>query len=77
MIPSYCLLPELFRSLQHEKIFADIPRFISSSVITGDYLRRDLLLSISNELLYILELTVGFESNLKSNAERMQQNLGT
>ena len=62
-----------FRSLQHAKSFADIPGFLSTSVITRDDLRPDLLLSLSNKSLYILELTVGYESNLVSNAERKKQ----
>ena len=67
------LIATTFRSLQHAKIFADIPGFFSTSVITGDDLRPDLLLSLSNKSLYILELTVGYESNLGSNAERKKQ----
>ena len=63
----------IFRSLQHVKIFADIPEFLSTSVITGDDLRPDLLLDFSNKSLYFLELTVGYESNLGSNAERKKQ----
>ena len=61
------------RSLQHAKIFADIPGFLSTSIITGHDLRQDLLVSLSNKSLYILELTVGYESNLRSNAERKKQ----
>ena len=37
--------------------------------ITGHDLRPDLFLSLSNTSLYILELTVGYESNLRSNAK--------
>ena len=67
------LIATTFRSLQHAKIFADIPVFLSTSVITGDDLRPDLLLSLSNKSLYILELTVGCESNLGNKAERKKQ----
>ena len=42
----------------------------SPFVITGDTYRPDLLLSTSNGMLYIVELTVGFESNLQKNVER-------
>ena len=62
-----------FQCLQQAKIFADIPGYISPSVLTGDDLRPDLLISILEEWLYILELTVGFESNLSTNAERKAQ----
>ena len=62
-----------FRSLQHAKIFVDIPGFLSTSIITEHDLRPDLLLSPSNNSCYILELTVGYEFNLRSNAERKKQ----
>ena len=47
--------------------------FIIIIIITGHDLRQDFLLSLSNKSLYILELTVGYESNLRSNAERKKQ----
>ena len=52
------------------KRYVDLPGFITPSVITGDELHPDLLLTIENKLLYILELTVGFETNLKINSDR-------
>ena len=67
------LIATTFQSLQLAKIFADIPGFLSTSVITGDDLRPDLLLSLSNKSPYIIELTVEYESNLGSNAERKKQ----
>ena len=36
-------------------------------------MQPDLLLSLSNKSHYILELIVGYESNLRSNAERKKQ----
>ena len=51
-------------------LYADIPGFTSPSLITGNELRPDLLLSIPQKCLYILELTVGFESNLLNNVTR-------
>ena len=61
------------RLLQHSNIFADIPGFLSTSIITGHDLRPDLILSLSNKTLYNLELTVGYESKLRSNVERKKQ----
>jgi len=63
-----------FRSLLHPKIFPDIPGFLSTSIITGHNLRPDLLPLLSNKSLYILVLTVGYVSNLRSNAERKKYN---
>ena len=48
------------------------PGIQSPSIITGETYRPDLLLSISNECLCIVELTVGYESNLYNNIKRKQ-----
>ena len=48
----------------------NIAGFSSPSIITGDDLDFDLLLKTKDNCLYILELTIGFETNLKKNAER-------
>ena len=42
---------------------------LSPSIITGDSLRPDLVM-VTDTSLYILELTVGFESNLQINSDR-------
>ncbi len=59
--------------MERSKIYVDLPGFISPSVITGDELRPDLLLTIENKIVYILELTVGFETNLKTNSDRKHE----
>ena len=51
-------------------MFVDLPGFENPSVITGDEQRPDLLLSTPNNNLYIVELTVGFETNLTNNVIR-------
>jgi len=59
-------------SLQSVKVatlVVDLPSFRSPSVITGDTLRPDLLLETTDNILHILELTIGFETNVKCNAE--------
>jgi len=38
--------------------------------MTGDNYRPDLVLVLPDNKIYILELTVGFETNLEVNAER-------
>ena len=55
------------------KLFVDLPGFQSPSIITGDEYRPDLLLSTPNNILYIVELTVGYESNLANNAKRKKE----
>ena len=56
--------------LHSYKLFADLPGFVTPSVITGDSLRPDLLLEVHNKCLYILELTIGYETDLTSNIAR-------
>ena len=51
-------------------MFSDLPGFVSPSVITGDSLRPDLLLNVHSKCLYVLELTVGYETNLANNITR-------
>ena len=59
--------------MQNSRLYFDIPGFVNPSVLTRDNLQPDLLLVIENECLYILELTVGFESNLQVNANHKHQ----
>ena len=58
------------KAVNESTIYADIPGYLSPSIIIGENLRPDLLLKTNNNYLYILELTVGFESNLDTNATR-------
>ncbi|CAB4009196.1 Hypothetical predicted protein [Paramuricea clavata] len=51
-------------------LYADVPGFKSPSIITGDTYRPDLLLSLSNGSFHVVELTVGYETNLENNVKR-------
>ena len=44
-----------------------------SKLISQKILIKDLLITLENKCIYILELTVGFESNLLTNATRKRQ----
>ena len=59
-----------FKSVPDSVLYVDLPGFITPSVLSGYSLRPDLFLTISKKCLYILELTVGFETNLLTNAVR-------
>ena len=61
------------QSVRYSSLYADLPGFLSPCIITGDQLRPDMLLSIGKSTLYMIELTVGFETNLNSNAERKHE----
>ena len=54
----------------HSSLYANINGFLNPSIITGENYRPDLLFLIQSKCLYVLELTVGFESNLNNNAVR-------
>ena len=63
-------LASTFSSLNKCTVYADLPSFLSPCLITGDSFRPDLLLLTDNKILYILELTVGFETNMQINSDR-------
>ena len=63
-------LANTFSSLKQCTVYADLPSFLSPSLITGESLRPDLLLLAKDKLLYILELTIGFETNIQNNSNR-------
>ena len=56
--------------LQFCSLYADHPAFLSPSLITGNSLRPDFILITKDNNLYILQLTIGFESNIKDNSDR-------
>ena len=58
-------------------LFVDLPSFPSPSVIAGDTLRPEPFLETADNILYILELTIGFEINVKCNAERKEAKFST
>ena len=63
-------LAKSMSSIKNATLYADLPSFSSPSLITGDSLRSDLVLVLNNTTVYLLELTVGFESNIKVNSDR-------
>ena len=50
----------------HSSLYADVNGFLNPSIITGENYRPDLLFLIQSTCLYVLKLTVGFESNLNN-----------
>ena len=63
-------LANTFSSHNKCTAYADLPYFLSPCLITGDSIRPDLLLPTDDKILYILELTVGFETNIPNNSDR-------
>ena len=64
------LIATTFQCVTNVALHADLPGFSSPSVITGDNLRPDLLLSFQNNVFYIFEHTVGFETIRQTNMSR-------
>ena len=56
--------------IKNSTLYVDLPGFLSPCILTGDLLRPDLLLCIGTATIYIVELTVGFETNITTNADR-------
>ena len=63
-------IAETLQTTYAAQIYADLPGSRTPSIITGDTYRPDLLLLTPDDKLYIVELTVGFETNLHNNVER-------
>ena len=57
----------------HFSLYADFNGFLNPSIITGENYRPDLLFLIQSKCLYVLELSVGFESNLNNDAVRKKE----
>ena len=63
-------ISQTLQSIKPAKLYVDLPGYLSSCTITGASLHLDFLLSTADNILYIIELTVGFETNLDNNAHR-------
>jgi hypothetical protein len=66
-------IAQTLQSVNNSNLFVDLPGYKSPSIVTGDTFRPDLLLSINSDCLSILELPVGYESNLQTNVERKKR----
>ena len=63
----YCLN---LKDIKHTSLFAGFPAFLSSCIVIGEQFRPDMLLSTANNIPYIIEFIVGFETNIVKNASR-------
>ena len=66
-------LGRILESIKSMYIFTDIPRYKCPSMITGENQRLDLIV-ISNNKLYLLELTAGYETNIDPSSKRKEEN---
>ena len=56
-------LAKFLQGVKGIALFVDLPNSKSPSIITGESLRSDLMITSSDNCLYVLELSVGFQSN--------------
>ena len=63
-------LANALSSLKQSAVYADLPSFLSLGLITGESFRPDLLLLTDEKILYVLEITVRFETNIQNNSDR-------
>ena len=66
-------IASILQPVHFNNLYVDLPGFHNPSIITGDEYRPDLLLKTKDDCLYILELTVGYETNLRNNIKRKQE----
>ena len=70
IIQFFSILQKHFPPFQTARCMPIFHLFLSPSLITGDSLRSDLVLITKSSSLYILELALGFESNMQINSNR-------
>ena len=65
-------IAKTFSTLPDCSLYADLPTFLSPPFITGSALLPDLLIVTKESVLYILELIIGFETNIQIVSVRLQ-----
>ena len=66
-------ITQSFKAVHDIKLYSDLPGYLSPSIISGDNFRPDLLLILLSHCLYVLELTISYESNLYANSVRKEK----
>ena len=66
-------IANILQPVHYNNLYVDLPGFHNRSIITGNEHRPDLLLTTKDDCLYILDLTVGYETNLRNNIKRKQE----
>ncbi len=66
-------IANIVQPMNFNNLYVDLPGFLNPSIVTGDKYRPDLMLTRKDNCLYILELTVGYETNLRNNIKRKQE----
>ena len=65
-------IAQTLQSINSAKLYVDLPGYLSPCTTTGDSLHPDIILSTADNVLHIIDLAVGFETNLNKNASRKE-----
>ena len=70
-------MAKFITALKNVKVFAEIDKYMSPSILSGEDLRPDLIVVHQSKDIYVLELTAGSESNIRKNATRKNEKYET
>ena len=71
------VLATSLKAINDSSLYVEVPDLLSPVIINGYQFRSDLLLIAKDHILYVLELTVGFETNLEINAKSKHEKYAT
>ena len=69
-------LGRILESIKSTDIYIDIPGYKFPTMITGEDQKPDLIV-ISNNKLYLLQLTADYDTNIDLNSKRKEENYRT
>ena len=58
--------------MKSSKLYVDLPSYLSPCTVTNDSFRPNIILSTADNVLYIIKVTMGFDTNLNNNARRKE-----
>ena len=58
------------KDMKASLLFVDLPGFLSPYIVTGDHFHSNIFLSTANNIFYIIEVNVTFQTNIDNNAIR-------
>ena len=70
-------MAKFIKALKNVQAFANIDKYMSPSIITGEDLTPDLIVVHLRMDIYVLELTIGLEPNIQKNAIRKHEKYET
>ena len=65
-------IAQALESIKAAQLYVDLPGYLSPCTIADENRRPDILFSTADNTFYIIELTMGFDTNLDNNAHRKE-----